>query len=316
MSNFSLQVGDGTIVNGNPRGNNSIDLQLFRTAATQVASGVGSMIVGGGANSATGLYSAVMGGYSNISSGIYGVTGGSGNTASGQASVAIGAGNIASALGSACLGSENQVTAAASIAIGSGNVVSAINAAIINSVTSVTLSTAPYSIILGGNAAIAYMPGQLVTNARITYGAGNFQVTEVLVFSESVQPSGTAQSILLTLDGLPASIINQLNMNGSNKVWQIVSDWMLIDVTNNLVSSGKDIIVADKRAGTVRALYKTKIAETGDAAMITNWESNYVRNYSAGVDVQVLMVPVAVSLVATTTFRAVAKLTITEIKSN
>jgi hypothetical protein len=313
MSNFSLQIGDGTVKNGNARGSDSIDLQLLRAAATQVASGAGSMIVGGGANTASGLYSAVIGGYGNISSGVYSVSGGNGNTASGQASVSLGAGNLASGAGAACLGLENQATAAASIAIGYGNIVAGANAAAINSSASAIASTAPYATIIGGAGAAAYLPGQLVTNARSQYGAGgNFQVSEIIVMAESPQTAGSAQAVFLTLDGGPASPTNQIFMNSTNKVWQIVSDWMLIDTVNNMMVSGKDIVIAHKRNGSMRAVYRTKIAETGDASMVSGWETAY----GPAQDLSVAITPIGLTLGAPTIFRATAKLTITEIKSN
>lgn len=64
------QVPDGTTTGGNKRGNNAVDLQtLARTAATQVASGLGSTVSGGFKNTASGNYGAVPGGTSNQANG-------------------------------------------------------------------------------------------------------------------------------------------------------------------------------------------------------------------------------------------------------
>jgi len=313
MANFSLQIGDGSVKNGNPRGSSSIDLQLLRTAATQVASGTASMIVGGANNTANGLYAAVMGGYSNLSSGTYSVTGGAGNIASAESSLAMGAGNQATANGSAAIGLENIASAAASIAIGNANNAAAINSAIINSVGSATYSTAPYSTIIGGAGGLTYLPGQLVTNPRSQYGVGgNFQVSELLVFREVSQPAGPYTSIQFTLDGLTPAVTNQLLINSANKVWQVVSEWMLINTTTSQVVVGKDLVVVHKVGGLVRLVTSTNISKVGDLSMTSQWSAVY----NTANDMSVTMMPAGGSALGTTVFRGSAKLTITELKSN
>jgi len=315
MANFSLQIGDGTIANGNPRGLSSIDLQLIRTTPYQVASGEGSMIVGGSSNTANGLYGAVMGGYGNTSIGTYSVSGGAGNIASGESSIALGAGNQSTAQGTATLGIENQATAQGAIAIGSGNIAAAISSAIINSASSAAYSTAIYSTIIGGAGGLAYLPGQLVTNARSQYGVGgNFQVTELLVMREVSQAAGPYTSIIYTLDGLVPAPTNQIIINSTNKVWQVVSEWMIINTSTNQVAVGKDLVVIHKVGGTVRLITSTNISKVGDTSMTTVWNANY--SAFGGVDMIVTMVPTGGSSLGTTVFRGSAKLTATELKSN
>ncbi|MCF8347912.1 MAG: hypothetical protein K9G61_03785, partial [Bacteroidales bacterium] len=51
------QQPDGTTAGGNLRGNLAVDLQLIRLDATQVASGIGAAILGGGNNTASGAVS-------------------------------------------------------------------------------------------------------------------------------------------------------------------------------------------------------------------------------------------------------------------
>jgi hypothetical protein len=63
------QLPDGTIVGGNARGANATDLQTSRTAATQVASGAGSALIGGANNTASGTDAIVGGGAGNVASG-------------------------------------------------------------------------------------------------------------------------------------------------------------------------------------------------------------------------------------------------------
>jgi len=279
----------------------------------QVASGTASMIVGGANNTANGLYAAVMGGYSNLSSGTYSVTGGAGNIASAESSLAMGAGNQATANGSAAIGLENIASAAASIAIGNANNAAAINSAIINSVGSATYSTAPYSTIIGGAGGLTYLPGQLVTNPRSQYGVGgNFQVSELLVFREVSQPAGPYTSIQFTLDGLTPAVTNQLLINSANKVWQVVSEWMLINTTTSQVVVGKDLVVVHKVGGLVRLVTSTNISKVGDLSMTSQWSAVY----NTANDMSVTMMPAGGSALGTTVFRGSAKLTITELKSN
>ena len=59
---ISAQVPDGTAAGGNARGARSVDLQTFRYAATQVASGSSSFVFPSEGSTASGLYSAAGGG--------------------------------------------------------------------------------------------------------------------------------------------------------------------------------------------------------------------------------------------------------------
>lgn len=87
----SLHVPDGTATGGNVRGSNAVDLQTSRDAATQVASGTSSALVGGRRGTASGSYAVSVGGQVNIASSQSAVVvGGDENTASGALSVVIG----------------------------------------------------------------------------------------------------------------------------------------------------------------------------------------------------------------------------------
>ena len=61
-------ITDSTATGGNSRGTGAFDFQTSRTAATQVASGTYSSIVGGYANTASASYALVIGGKSNTAS--------------------------------------------------------------------------------------------------------------------------------------------------------------------------------------------------------------------------------------------------------
>jgi hypothetical protein len=112
------QVPDGTTTGGNKRGNYAVDLQMIRDAATQVASGLGAVVlgrnntasgdecvsVGGINNTAAGTGSAVFGGSNNIATLRGAVLGGDSNSAGINAAVVGGLNNNANGVGSIVLG--------------------------------------------------------------------------------------------------------------------------------------------------------------------------------------------------------------------
>jgi hypothetical protein len=88
---FQTQLADNASTGGNKRGTYAVDLQTFRTSASQVASGSASVVAGGSSNTASNSSSVVVGGSTNTSSGTSStVVGGSSNTASGDYSTAFG----------------------------------------------------------------------------------------------------------------------------------------------------------------------------------------------------------------------------------
>lgn len=100
------QQPNGGATGGNNRGSRSVDLQLYRTYATQVASGTASVIVGGYNNTVSNDYSTIVGGTDNNVSNRYSVImGGSYSAASGSNSVIVGgssnisSGNYSSSFG-------------------------------------------------------------------------------------------------------------------------------------------------------------------------------------------------------------------------
>jgi hypothetical protein len=109
--------------NGNARGTDAVDLQTLRSVATEVASGIQSVIGGGSSNTVTGQLGTVSGGTGNLASSTYAAIGGGGlNTASGQLStVAGGSTNVASGDNSAVGGGEVNTASGPSSAISGGS---------------------------------------------------------------------------------------------------------------------------------------------------------------------------------------------------
>lgn len=134
-----VSIPDGTATGGNARGDDAVDLQIIRGAATNVASGNYSVISGGQSNTAStahstvsggqsntatgGTHATVVGGQSNTSSGAYSISGGFTNTASGESAVALGRNNIASSTRGVSIGDNNNNSTSRGVAIGHDNTV-------------------------------------------------------------------------------------------------------------------------------------------------------------------------------------------------
>jgi hypothetical protein len=123
---FCLAVPDGTTTGGNARGANSIDLQISRTAANQVATQSGDIAIGvnnrvtcaaqpgiaiGSTNSSLGLGTSIAIGRSNTA----------GDGFQNAAFVAIGVSNTANAFYGTAIGESNTASGAISIAMGFTN---------------------------------------------------------------------------------------------------------------------------------------------------------------------------------------------------
>jgi hypothetical protein len=140
---LQAQATTSTTAGGNARGSWSVDWQLTRASAAQVASGVVAVVAGGGQNTASNFYATVSGGQANNASNLHSViSGGLSNTASGQYSVISGgashtAAGIYNFIGG---GFTNSGTANAAVTTQSGTM---------NGTTAVTLSGSNASIRVG-----------------------------------------------------------------------------------------------------------------------------------------------------------------------
>lgn len=109
---ISAHVPDSTAAGGNARGAYAVDWQTFRGAATRVASGYVSCILGGVSNTASANYAVCVGGDTNLASNNYSaIVGGNVNTASGKYSfVGGGRANTASGVDSWVAGGQRGTT--------------------------------------------------------------------------------------------------------------------------------------------------------------------------------------------------------------
>ena len=123
---------DGTSTGGNARGQNAVDLQAIKTAASQVASGRYSFVVGyantasgegsgaGGYNTSASGFGAFSWGNGCTTSGLYGITLGQNLTAAGYCSAAFGRANSATEQHALALGHYTTAWVQGMIAFGSG----------------------------------------------------------------------------------------------------------------------------------------------------------------------------------------------------
>lgn len=184
---FTLAVPDGTSTGGNARGSRAIDLQMSRSAATQVASGDNSIAIGR-RQTASGSNSIAMGGST------------AGNTASGSGAIAMGVAITASGTSAVAFG--NTVTA-------SGNFSTAFG--------SETGATAEAATAFGQYSS-AYLAGQIAyANGRLT-SSGDAQGS-MMVLRRAI--TGTSQTELF-LDGSSATL--RMILPATNSAWNFRVD--------------------------------------------------------------------------------------------
>lgn len=111
------QIADGTAAGGNNRGQYATDWQKARGAATQVASGNYSTIVGGWLNTASGDF-AVLGGVNNTGTGDGNVVLGRQNQVTTPYAAAVGYNNTVNNQGVIAMGYQTQATANGAVAYG------------------------------------------------------------------------------------------------------------------------------------------------------------------------------------------------------
>ena len=209
---LQAQATTSTATGGNARGANAVDWQTSRNAASQVASGAYSNILGGIANTAISYGSFLGGGSTNYSSGIVSFLGGGGsNTTGGNYSTLVGGGGN-SALGYYNFvggGYTNSATSGAAVTTQSGTM---------NGTTAVTLSGSNASIKVGqyiigtsiaGDTYVAAISGTSLTLSKnasgsststlsfytphgVVVGGGNNQATGSYSFIGGGGDAGTA----------------------------------------------------------------------------------------------------------------------------
>ena len=186
---LQAQATTSSTVGGNARGANAVDWQTSRDTATQVASGLATVVGGGSKNIASSLYSGVASGLSNTSSNLVTVVaGGQGNTANGGYSGIVGgiSNNSAGYLSFIGGGQANTTPGYYNFVGGGFTNSGTANAAVttqsgtMNATTAVTLSGSNASIKVGqyitgtsiaGDTYVAAISGTALTLSKVASGS-------------------------------------------------------------------------------------------------------------------------------------------------
>lgn len=224
---ITAAIPDGAATGGNARGQNAVDLQMFRVTAPRVASGNNSTIAGGANNTASGNNSFAVGSLC---------------TASGSGSAAIGVSCTASATNSISMGNANTSSGSGySIAIGNGNT-----------------SSGPMSVAIGegNNATTAYAfvfgnLGQSILRGQKVYSQSRFAANgdsqhSNFVVSRSI--TGTAAGELTLTNAAPdANTRIALNLTGATngRLWNAI-----IQLSAICTTAGGTVTVGESFIGT------------------------------------------------------------------
>jgi hypothetical protein len=299
MSKFVLQPEDGSVDFGNTRGDESVDLQVVRNNATEVASGYASFLIGGKANTASGTYSAAFG---------------ANNTSSGIGSLAIGMNNGASGNYSLVGGINSQAVGLASSSLGAESIAYAPYSAIAFSSDALTDIGAVFSHIGGGQGGNAYLYGQDVYATGKFATQGDAQTTTLIVRRNSTGISAGNPTIELYLDGVTATYL--VIPKGNNRAWSCIVDTIAVCTNQGAsptlqtgdVYTIKQSCFIKKVAGSLTISALDTIAEESDAQMASTTIT--ITAGGSGNVVVGFNVPATAS---TSNFRVVSKMSITEV---
>lgn len=195
------KVPDGTVAGGVKRGSRATDLQVSRTAATQVASGADSFAAGAD-NTASGAWSCAAG-YSNTASGSYSVVFGYGNLAQQSACVALGQSNSALGAQSVAIGNNNTASGGIAFALGNGCTASGTSAFAMGATCT---ASGPYSQATGRQSTTRGVIGAKAHSSGQQSTLGDAQTIQLV----SRAATTDATSTRLTADNTAASAINQV----------------------------------------------------------------------------------------------------------
>lgn len=321
-------IPDGTATGGNARGANAVDLQTTRSANTNVASGINSIIGGGISNTASHLNSSVLGGSNNRAGNTYSsilggqnnttgeswsaIVGGISNTTSGIACVAGGNANTNSGRYAITLGGGHNVSGRGSIALGEGNTSTADYAF---SSGYAHTSSSSYSTNLGAYTN-SYLLGQVVSSGgwdQVTRGKIQYSFLNPFTIP-SLTTGATAN---LSLDGSGST---NLIIPTTNRAWNVTVKW--VAVVTVITGTATGVTVGDtitqvqtlgfKRVGGTSSLVGTAntISTNSNTSM-----STASMTYTAGASQELAMTFTAPTFAGggTITCRVVAKVELTEV---
>ena len=260
---------DGTTTGGNARGTNAVDLQVFRSAATQVASGTRSFVAGsesvasnsnaialGDSCNATGVRSFVAGFANNASNNLTFCAGGQFSTASGPFAV--------------CIANQSQASGDTSGVFGGGN----------------NQATAQYSGALAGFRTLSDRYAMQAHAAGLFAASGDAQRARFVLRCKTTTNTAVEMALngATTYLGIPSGkvIACTINISGVKSDGSAVAHYVRQYAVKNVGGTSSEVyapvtIGTDNAAGTVIALSANngddtlRIAVTGIAAETWRW---------------------------------------------
>lgn len=244
MSKFSLQPEDGTVQNGDIRGDDSTDLQVARDNASEVASGYASVLIGGYGNTADGQYAAAFGSF-NVSSGVSSLAIGSNCQSLGDYSLSGGLSCFANGAASTSLGYECIANGANSVMLFAVNGISDNTA-----VASYAVGTDPNT----------YLPMQWTRAGGNFSGPGDAQVSSFVARAQVFNAGPITPIVPLISKGTLIPIVPK----GSNRAWSFLIDIIVVctDQGSGSVQTGETY------KSTLSGIYKV-VGGTASVSSIT-----------------------------------------------
>lgn len=257
---FLLNLPDSTSTGGNKRGIRSVDLQLARSNAAQVADGQ-EAFAAGASNTASGTTSAAIG---------------SGNTASNNSSIALGGANNATGPVAIAIGNANTASGNQAVAIGNGNSASGTDAAAIGNAC---VASGNQSFSHGYRSTDRGVPCRAWASGGFFNVVGDGQSREFVLIANTSNATPKGAST----DGAAAGGSNQILLP-NNSVTK-VSGQVVCYHTTTSDSKSWDFSGTFKRAGTAASTAiigtQTVTVQAADAGAST-WAFNLVADTTNG----------------------------------
>jgi hypothetical protein len=254
---------------GITRGNYAVDMNYLKTLGDQVASGYGSTLVAGANIKAEGSFATILGGYENTSFGDYGIVLNTANESTGDSCFVFGENNKVYASKSYVGGRYNVVKGAYNFVYGEyGNFPNELSTGVtVLGTQTFTIGTdsidgdaqAPNTAILGGIFAWPVHEGEVVRNSVITEYAGLLKQAQHSVVTMFYEGAATTTSFVnLQTNGnmgnLPhlgreltmLHMRNPITGKAAPMSWNLCVTWTAIDLNNNLVVAGEDVISVNR----------------------------------------------------------------------
>lgn len=222
---YDIQATNDGATDGNARGENSLDLQTERSAATMVVTSTHSVLCGGGDNTVGGGFgNSTIGGWgNNISGGNYNVlAGGFGNVVSeDHAFLGAGSSNVASGAKAVLVGGQSNVASGAhSVVVGGAN----------------TTATNTHSFVGGGSGGDATGAGSVCVGGYNGTASGT---TSFVGAGEDNTASGTQRSV----------VVGGWNNTANQNYGTIVGGWtQLVSATHGFIGAGNQNTVSGDSA--------------------------------------------------------------------